>query len=72
MSDFEEDRSEASERQMARVDELLRNLGNQDLRELMICFLDDEPFYQGFHPCWGPGSRFTTRSVAGCWNMFPR
>ena len=54
MSDFEEDRSEASERQMARVDELLRNLGNQDLRELMICFLDDEPLIKAF-----------TRAVAG-------
>ena len=54
MSDFEEDRSEASERQMARVDELLRNLGNQDLRELMICFRDDEPLIKAF-----------TRAVAG-------
>ena len=54
MSDFAEDRSEASERQMARVDELLSNLGNQDLRELMICFLDDEPLIKAF-----------TRAVAG-------
>ena len=48
VSDFEEDRSEASERQLARVNELLRNLGNEDLRELMICFLDDESLIKSF------------------------
>ena len=42
MSDFEEDRSEASERHLVRVNELLRGLHNDDLRELMICFLEDE------------------------------
>jgi len=48
VSDFEEDRSEASERQLARVNELLRNLGNEDLRELMIGFLDDESLIKAF------------------------
>ena len=42
-ADFEEDRSEAAERQLLRVNELLRGLKNDDLRELMSCFLDDEP-----------------------------
>ena len=41
-SDFEEDRSEAAERQLAVINELLRGLGNEDLRDLMACFLDDE------------------------------
>ena len=48
VSDFEEDRSEASERQLVRVNELLRNLGNEDLRELMIGFLDDESLIKAF------------------------
>jgi len=48
MSDFEEDRSEAAERQLARINELLRGLRNEDLRDLMACFLDDEPLVTAF------------------------
>ena len=46
--DFEEDRSEAAERQLVRVNELLRDLQNDDLRELMSCFLDDEQLVSSF------------------------
>ena len=48
MIDFEEDRSAANQRQLARVDELLRGLANPDLRELMSCFLDDEALVGSF------------------------
>ena len=47
-SDFEEDRSEAAERQLALINELLRGLRNEDLRDLMSCFLDDEPLVAAF------------------------
>ena len=48
IEDFEEDRSEAAERQLVRVNELLRDLQNDDLRELMSCFLDDEQLVSAF------------------------
>jgi 3'-5' exoribonuclease len=47
-SDFEEDRSEAAERQLSLINELLRGLRNEDLRDLMSCFLDDEPLVAAF------------------------
>ncbi len=53
-SEFEEDRSEAAERQLERVNTLLRGLASDDLRELMCCFLDDEHLVAVF-----------TRAVAG-------
>tara|TARA_B100000029_G_scaffold502019_1_gene576560 strand:+ start:79 stop:1077 length:999 start_codon:yes stop_codon:yes gene_type:complete len=42
VADFEEDRTEASERHLLRIRELLGGVDNPDLRDLMSCFLDDE------------------------------
>ena len=48
VEDFEEDRTEETQQHLERLEELLRELSNQDLAELMACFLDDAALMNTF------------------------